>query len=88
MPVSASAPAETVDVAQSPGELSVGLTAGASGTIGVGPAGAADVAWYHFTLDAPAAVSFSAGPGSSRISSDVGIDRAKPWSMPRAASIS
>ena len=60
-PVSEVQPNETVDRAQTLGDLSVSPVVGATGTIGNGPAGAADVAWYHFTIDAPASVTLTAG---------------------------
>ena len=60
-PIVESQPTETVDRANDLGTLGGTQLAGATGTIGVGPAGAADVSWYHFTLDRPATVSLTAG---------------------------
>jgi hypothetical protein len=47
---------ETLDQAWGLGDLSTTPRAAVVGTLGNGPAGAADVAWYSFSLDAPAAV--------------------------------
>src|SRR6185312_8418100 len=59
-PVLEAEPNDTVDLAQPLGDLSISPMAGAQGTIGDGPAGAADVDWYHFALDAPASVTLVA----------------------------
>ncbi len=63
-PVLEAEPDETVDLARPLGDLSASPMAAAHGTIGDGPAGAADVDWYHFTLDAPAVVRLVAGPSA------------------------
>src|SRR4051812_41383769 len=65
VPVSGLPPTETVDRALDLGDLGASRAAGAIGAIGAGPAAAADVAWYHFTLDALAEVSLAVGPGSA-----------------------
>ena len=49
-------PNPTADQALVLGDLSIDPQAQVDGTIGNGPAGAADVDWYSFTLDGPAAV--------------------------------
>ena len=47
-------PNETIDQAQDLG--TIGQPVEASGSIGDGPAGAADVTWYHFQLEDAARV--------------------------------
>jgi len=49
-------PNDTLDLAQCLGDLSGSSSADVLGTIGNGPAGAADVDWYSFTLDRAASV--------------------------------
>ncbi len=64
-------PNETLDRAAgaSLGDLSLAPAVSAAGAIGTGPCGAADVAWYQFTLDRPADVRLSlAGPGGGTLS--------------------
>src|SRR4051794_36602918 len=58
-------PNDTVDRAQMLGDMSATPLAVATGTIGNGPGGAADVDWYSFTLDGPAHVSLGLLPGGS-----------------------
>ncbi len=88
--ITESVPNETVDVAQPLGDLSVNPAVGTRGTIGDGPAAAADVAWYHFTLGAPAEVTLSAGPtpratrsrgssASTTRTSTISMTRSTPW---------
>ncbi len=55
-------PNDTVDVAQNVGDLSESPSVQVLGAIGNGPAGAADVDWYEFTLDRPARVVMAASP--------------------------
>ena len=55
-------PNSTVDQAQVLGDLSIDPQAQATGTIGNGPAQAADVDWYTFTLDGPAEVNLDLHP--------------------------
>ena len=55
-------PNDTVDVAQKVGDLSLSPSVQVLGAIGNGPAGAADVDWYEFTLDRPAQVVLTASP--------------------------
>jgi methionine-rich copper-binding protein CopC len=61
-------PGATLDHAGNLGDLSLSHQAQTAGAIGPGPAGAADVNWYSFSLDRPAWVTLSAArqqPGSS-----------------------
>ncbi len=58
-------PNSTADQAQVLGDLSIDPQAQVDGTIGNGPAGAADVDWYSFTLDGPAAVNLDLHPQGS-----------------------
>ena len=58
-------PNDTLDVAQSLGDLSGAASSEVIGTIGNSPAGQADVNWYGFTLDRPASVQLSVGPQST-----------------------
>ena len=58
-------PNDTLDVAQSLGDLSGAASSEVIGTIGNSPAGQADVDWYEFTLDRPASVQLSVGPQST-----------------------
>jgi len=58
-------PNSTVDQAQVLGDLSIDPQVQADGTIGNGPALAADVAWYSFTLDGPATVDLDLHPQGS-----------------------
>jgi hypothetical protein len=55
-------PAETLDQAQLLGDLTTEPQLGAVGTIGNGPDGAADVAWFSFTLDGPEHVQVDLAP--------------------------
>src|SRR5262249_21367705 len=48
--LSVAAPNEPLDQALSVGTLDTAGTVGATGTLGKGPAGAADVQWFQFTL--------------------------------------
>src|SRR5438270_3041497 len=52
-------PAETLDRALDLGDLSAGGRGAAVGAIGNGPDGAADVAWFRFTLARPANVNLA-----------------------------
>ena len=54
-------PNDTLDVAQSLGDLSGVASSQVIGTIGNSLAGSADVNWYGFTLDRPASVHLSVG---------------------------
>jgi hypothetical protein len=59
---------ETLDQAINLGQMSAGAMLQEVGSIGGGPAGAADVEWYSFTLDGPARVTgevMRQGPSSS-----------------------
>jgi methionine-rich copper-binding protein CopC len=58
-------PNSTADQALVLGDLSIDPQAQASGNIGNGPAGAADVEWYSFTLDGPATVNLDLHPQGS-----------------------
>ena len=58
-------PNDTLDVAQSLGDLSGPASAEVIGTIGNSPAGSADVDWYTFTVDRPASVHFAVGQQST-----------------------
>src|SRR5207248_1986511 len=49
---------ETLDYAIDLGHVSSGTTVLEHGSLGNGPAGAADVEWYSFTLDHPALVTW------------------------------
>jgi methionine-rich copper-binding protein CopC len=62
-------PNDTLDLAQDLG--TPGLTVAVAGSIGDGPAGAADVDWYHFHLDQAARVDLEVGTpaGSARFPS-------------------
>ena len=53
-------PNDTINLAQPLGDLSTTSAVQVQGAIGNSPAGAADVDWYSFTLDQPAAVTFTA----------------------------
>jgi hypothetical protein len=55
-PVAVTGAHETLDRAWTLGDLSNTPQAAAVGTLGSGPAGAADVNWYSFSLDTPARV--------------------------------
>src|SRR5947209_4900270 len=56
-------PNETADQAASAslGDLTVTPVVEGQGSIGTGPDGAADIAWYQFTLDSPADVRLTLG---------------------------
>ncbi|HEX5270620.1 MAG TPA: hypothetical protein VFW33_09050, partial [Gemmataceae bacterium] len=56
---------ETLDAALPLGAVVLGGRAQASGAIGGGPAGAADVSWYKFSLPATADVRLAASPGTA-----------------------
>jgi hypothetical protein len=58
-PVTEAVPAETLDRALELGTLDRTGRAADVGAIGTGPAGAADVAWYRFTLAGPASVTLA-----------------------------
>src|SRR5262245_57102976 len=55
-PVAEVEPNGTLDLAQNLGDLTIAARAEVVGSVGNGAAGAADVDWYRFTLDAPATV--------------------------------
>ncbi|HLJ95345.1 MAG TPA: Ig-like domain-containing protein, partial [Gemmataceae bacterium] len=61
----ATEPDDTLDQAQSLGDLSVAPRAEAVGTIGDGAAGPADVDWYSFQLDRAANVTLSSPPSQA-----------------------
>lgn len=54
-------PNETLDHALALGDLSLGVGVVEQGSLGKGPASAADVEWYSFTLDQPAKITAELG---------------------------
>jgi hypothetical protein len=64
-PLAETEPNDTLDQAQDLGNLTLSARGEAVGTIGNGPAGAADVDWYRFTLDGPARVTLATLDGTS-----------------------
>ncbi|MGO9601762.1 MAG: Ig-like domain-containing protein [Isosphaeraceae bacterium] len=74
-------PNETLDQAVDLGDASIGSQLEEQGSLGKGPAGAADVEWYSFSLDQPARIvtNLTAAPNGSSFQGVLSLFNNDPW---------